>query len=98
MKPQYKKLPKDFYELDGLTQLLTCKCEDCIDILKTQNTWELTDNWDPNEAVNQMRPYKGNLVGYSYQESPHELRIQGISEPIAKTKWVLHISPAGESQ
>lgn len=93
MKPQYKKLPKDFYELDGLTQLLECKCEDCIDILKTQNTWHLSANWDPNQAVNQMRPYKGNLVGYSYQELP-----QTLPGNLGSTKWLLQVSPAGESQ
>jgi len=31
-----KELPNNFYELDGLTQVLECQCEHCLDILKTQ--------------------------------------------------------------
>jgi len=88
-----EKLDQNYYELDGFTQLLVCKCEECTSILETQNTFHLSANWDPNEAVNELRPYKGNLFGYSYQECP-------VTFPhnLGSTKWLLTVMPTGDNQ
>ena len=90
MKSQYKELPNNFYELDGLSQLLECQCEDCLDILKTQDTWHLSENWDPNDAVDQIRPYKDKIVGYSYHEE--SLTLPGnLGDIKPNYKWLLTI-------
>ena len=68
-----KLMAKDFYELDGFTQLLCDPSEESKQILKEQEVFYLPSYWHPTQAIEYIRLHRKPFSGYSYQEIGDQL-------------------------
>lgn len=60
---------ENFYTQDGLTQVTTCKCDDCLEVLQDSDSWIIDRNtWSPATAWQKIAPYHEPDTEWSYQD------------------------------